>query len=557
MRATYQHANINGGNESTLLRFTAADGTRACILVDAGDGVDLDALLADEEYLNAILLTHPHIDHYRTLARNVRHSAPIYTADATATILEHALPEATKDNDLGDVSAALDALEPIDEWTPILDGLAVRPVAAGHTPGGAGFVIRFRDETATDDPLHGDQYILVSGDFTTRSCAGFPGLATSYPFDIDCLLLNVGTNDSYRAALNESLQVSLEHAYAGSRVVVAASSLTGVHYAALLGHCSAALEREFPIALVGQAAKLYDALEYDVPGVESTAVFDRTSEVLADGGITVAGPETPTAGSTQRLLDAIADDPAAAFVQLATGDANHLSNTRCTTRAFSLSNHPTSETIDSVVRGVAPKEVVIKHASGSRLKQFQRRFDRCFTWGTNDADVHCLYEHGEWQVPDWITDSTASRIRSRQWEAIQERPLELDVALTHCRRQPVDLEAEGVDIGALEETFSRALEDPYAVPTPENDEPDATRNGDPDATESDSDGERPADPSFETDVLARLEAIETALERSGQTVSARVLSDGEDEQLLRLLEPADVEAGDVVDVTIETEPSDE
>ncbi|WP_226483343.1 MBL fold metallo-hydrolase [Natrinema amylolyticum] len=548
MRVSYQHTNINSGNESTLLRFTAADGTRACILVDAGDGVNLDTLLADDEYLNAILLTHPHIDHYRTLATNVRHSAPVYTADTTAAILEQALPEATKDNDLGDVSAALDALEPIDEWTSILNGLEVRPIAAGHTPGGAGFLVRFRDETATDDPLDGEQHVLISGDFTTRPCAGFPGLATSYPFDIDCLLLNVASNDSYTTSLNESLQLTLEHAYAGSRVVVAASSLTGVHYATLLGHCIEVLEREVPITLVGQAAKLYDSLEYDVSGVEPTAVFDRTSEVLADGGITIAGPEMPTTGSTQRLRQAIDDDPAAAFVQLTTGDEVDPADTRCTTQVFPLSNHPSSETITDIVRDIAPKEVVIKHASGRTLKEFQRRFDRCFTWGTNDTGIHCLYENGEWQVPDWITDSTASRIQSRQWEAIQEQPLEIDASLPRCRHRSIDLEAEGVDLDALEETFSRAIEDPYAGTDPENDGSKVAESNEDD---------RQTDRSFEEDVLARLEAIETTLERSEETVSARVLSDGADKQVLQLLETADVEAGDVVDVTIKTEPSDD
>ncbi|ELZ16629.1 beta-lactamase, partial [Natrinema thermotolerans DSM 11552] len=68
---------------------------------------------------------------------------------------------------------------------------------------------------------------------------------------------------------------------------------------------------------------------------------------------------------------------------------------------------------------------------------------------------------------------------------------------------------------------------------------------------------RQTDRSFEAAVLARLEAIETTLEQSEETVSARVLSDGADTQVLELLEQANVEAGDVVDVTIKTEPSDD
>ena len=547
MRVTYQHANIRSGNESTLLRFTATDGTRACLLVDAGVGVDLDSLLGDDEYLNAILLTHPHIDHYRTLAKNVRHNAPIYATDATATALEHALPAAQQDNDLGDVSVALDALEPIDEWTSILSDLEVRPVPAGHTAGGAGFAIRFRDEDATDDPLRGEQHILASGDFTTRPCAGYPGFATSYPFDVDCLLLNVPTNDSFSAALDESLRVSLERAYAGSRVVVAASSLTGVQYATLLGHCAATLDREFPIRLVGQGAKLYEALEYDAPGVETVTVFDQPDDVLADGGVTIAGPASPTTGSAGRLLRAIDDDPAAAFVQLTTGD-DDLSDARCTTRSVPLANHPTAETIDDVVRTIAPKEVVIKHARGSTLNRFQRRFDRCFTWGTNDTDRHCLYADGEWRTPDWIADSTADRIRRRRWEAVRERPTGAAASIPACRRRSIDLEAEGVDLAALEDAFSGPVTDPYAdaesEPASESERSDDDRSVESDVTQ------RP-EQSFEDEVLTRLEAIEARLESSPDAIRARVLSDGADEQVLRLAESTALEAGDVVEITIE------
>ncbi|WP_049921725.1 MBL fold metallo-hydrolase [Halopiger djelfimassiliensis] len=534
MRVDYQHANITAGNESTVLRFTAADGTHACILVDSGDDVDLGSLLEDDEYLNAVLLTHSHIDHYRSLARNVRHSAPIYTSKATATILEHALPEAEQDNDLGDVSVALEALEPIDEWTSILNGLEVRPVSVGHTPGGSGFVIRFDDENTGGSVPDGEQHILVTGDFTTRPCAGFPGLGTSYPFDVDCLLLNVPTNDSYSTALNESLRTVLERAYTGSRVVVAASSLTGLHYATLLGRSTAALDLDLPIRLVGQAAKLYTALDYDVPGVQPTPVFDRPDAVLERGGITIAGPETPTTGSTERLLRAIADDPAAAFVQLTAGSGNSGSDTRCTTHSFRLSNHPSLETIDDVVRSTAPRAVVVKHATGATLNRFQRRFDRCFVWGTNDADVHRLYENGTWQAPGWITESAATRIRRRRWEAVRERPLGGPTRLSTERQQSIDLEAEGVDLEALEEPFSRDISESYARAVSE--------------PESDGQDER----SLEDELLARLESIETKLDASEETVTARVLSDGRDGQFLHLLDPAAIDAGDVVEITIKS-----
>ncbi|WP_243645248.1 MBL fold metallo-hydrolase [Natrarchaeobius chitinivorans] len=609
MRVSYQHANVKGGNESTVLRFTAGDGTPTCILVDVGDGVDVDSLLGDGEYLDAILLTHGHIDHYRTLARNVRCGVPIYTSPSTAMILEHALPEATKDNALGDVSAAIGALEPIDDWTSVLETIDVRPVSAGHTPGAAGFVIRFRDENATG-LLDGEHHILVTGDFTTRPCAGYPGLPTSYPFDIDCLFVNVSSDDSYSRSLNDSVQTVLERAYAGSRVVVAASSLTGVHYVTLLGHATKTLERELPITLVGQAAKLYNALEYDVPGIDTCETFDRCETVLEAGGVTIAGPETPTTGSARRLFERISDDPAAVFVQSGTDDADRSSGTRCTVRTFPLCNHPSLETIDDLVESLVPTEVVIKHASGKTLNEFQRRFDRCFTWGTNDERVYRLYEDGQWQAPDWIADRTATRIRKRRWKAIQEQTFAFDATVPIGRSQDVDPAAEGVDLEALEAAFSQtASQKTPRQPTDGSDsatstgqelevrtekpaernraspsfevndarsgaeaddrnrsavdapsERDGVRVPDEDAGSSEADGSREpaeaADRSLETEVLARLDRLEAKLDRSTETIRARVLSDGTDEQFVRLLEPTDLEAGDVVELTIETRSDD-
>ncbi|ARS91231.1 MBL fold metallo-hydrolase [Natrarchaeobaculum aegyptiacum] len=549
MRVSYQHANVHSGNESTLLRFTTADGTRACLLVDAGAGVDVESMLGDDEYLNAILLTHAHIDHYQTLARNVHHSAPIYASPATAAILEQALPEAQKDNDLGDVSIALEALEPLEEWTSILPPLEIRPVSAGHTPGAAGFAIRFRDENSGDGPPTSEQHLLVTGDFTTRPCAGYAGLETSYPFDIDCLLLNASNDNSYTDSLNESLETVLERALAGSRVVVATSSLTGVHYATVLARVATELDCRLPITLVGQAAKLYNALEYDEPEVTPCEVFDCPDEVLDDGGVTITGPESPTTGSSRRLLTAVGDDPGALFVQLSTGSGDGVPNTQCTTQSVRLSNHPTLETIDDVVRSLAPIEVVIKHAGGGRLSRFQRRFDRCFTWGTNDHDVHRLYEDGSWNAPGWIAEETARRIRRRRWEAVQEQPLAADTTLEVGRHDPIDLESEGVDLDTLEATFARTAPDPYTST--------ATDTGATDGVEPASGIESLEDRSLEEELLARLDAIDAKLDRSDETVRARVLSGGEGEQFLQLLDRTALEPGTIIEITITTDPHSE
>ncbi|MDL0118299.1 MBL fold metallo-hydrolase, partial [Halobacterium salinarum] len=89
MNIAYEHANPQAGNESFLIRIDEAHTERtACILVDAGDGVNLDATLNDDDYLAAILLTHAHLDHYQALDDAHRDGAPILTSPSTASILE-------------------------------------------------------------------------------------------------------------------------------------------------------------------------------------------------------------------------------------------------------------------------------------------------------------------------------------------------------------------------------------------------------------------------------------------------------------------------------------
>ncbi len=537
MRVSYQNANLHGGNESTLLRFTE-DGTRVCILVDAGDGVDLDELLEPEEYLNAILLTHAHIDHYRSLGANLRHNAPIYVSPATAAVLEQSLPEARKDNDLGDVNAVLEALEPIEEWTAILDDLAVRPVPAGHAPGAAGFLIRFRDRTdptGVDLPT-ADNHILVTGDFTVRPCAGFLPIPSAYPFDIDAVFLNASTNESVTETLTDSIETILERAYGGSRVVVASSSLTGVHYAVLLGRIATILERPLPLTLVGQTARVYEALGLDVPGVETREVFDDPATVVEQGRVAVAGPDSPTRGSAKRLLLELHDDPAAVFVQLATGSADIVSNVRCTTHYYEAQNHPPQAAIDEFVRGLAPTQVVVKHARGYALNQFQCRYDSCFTWGTNDEKVHRLYDD-EWVAPGWLGDATVRKIRQKQWEANRDRALDPTVSL-RLERQSLEPAAEGVDIEALEATFLASVSNPYAV--------DSTGSA---ATEQ-------SESRTESDDGDTAVAESSPLDDSS-TVRARVFGDGGGKTLLQLLERTELSPGELVDVSISRPDDDE
>jgi len=114
MQVSYQHANPHDGRESYLLRFH--DEIReqtTCILVDAGEDVDVDDLLGEDEYLSAICLTHAHLDHYRTLESNLRDEAPIYATPETAQAITTRLDTEAEHANLDDPDDVRAAVEPV------------------------------------------------------------------------------------------------------------------------------------------------------------------------------------------------------------------------------------------------------------------------------------------------------------------------------------------------------------------------------------------------------------------------------------------------------------
>ncbi|MFC3960188.1 MBL fold metallo-hydrolase [Halovivax cerinus] len=473
MDVSFQHTNVGRGNESTLLRFTTRDGRRACVLVDAGDDVDVTDVLDDDEYLTAILLTHAHIDHYRSLARNVVHGAPVYATPATAALVERALPEATKDNDVGPVDRAIEALTPITDWVDVLPEVAVRPVPAGHAPGAAGFVCRFADDRTQLGP--DDNHVVITGDFTRRDCAGFGGFPGAFPFAVDTLILNAPTNDGYEAALQDAVRTVLERAYGGSHVVAAAGSLAGLHLARLLEAIVDRIDRPVPITAVGQTAKLCDAIDWAPSTVDRRAVFERPSDVLTPGGITICGPADPVRGSAARLFDAIADDPAALFVQLTPDDAGVTDGQRCTTRSFDCSNHPSRQTVDGLIARLAPRQVVVSHAGLRTLKSYQRDLEDCFVWGSADRGRHRLYEDGSWAEPAWLGDGAVRTIHRKHRRRLEENPPCEDTSLPAVAPGPVDPTSEGIDVDALRDRFGVEITNPYA----ERRQPSTSADADP------------------------------------------------------------------------------
>jgi putative mRNA 3-end processing factor len=548
MEIQFQHANPHSGRESVVLRIDGllADQT-VCVLVDAGQNVSTDELLDEDadEYLSAICLTHAHLDHYQSLGDALAHGAPVYAATDTATMLEDVFAAGADHYDLSNTDRVLNQLEPIAEWTQIVSGLRVHPVPAGHTPGAAGFLF----EVTADDER---RTILVTGDFTTRRAAGYPGFDPHLPVDVDVLVLTAATSEAFEATLTDAVGTICERVWAGSSVLATASGLTGLHLAYLLGQLADQWDERLPITLVGHAAKLYDRLDYSVPNVETTAEFADPTAVLATDGVTIAGPEVPIDGSAKRLFETITDDPGATLVQLINGGSSPVTSAACTTHDFSLSNHPTPQTVDDVVKALSPVHVVITHQQGAAANQYKDKYDS-FVWATDDTDCYTLLDESGWTPPPWVTYSTKRRVQSGTTkmngmlgDAIEDEEIPLPSV---TRLEDVDLDAEGLDLTALCDRLSvEPEEETQQETTATQHDADRRANATDPARADGSAGDGPStdgNPDIETALAgidARLDHIESAVTDRG--VEARVVNAGDGTLLLRLEDPPeDLEHG--------------
>ncbi|MFD1648013.1 MBL fold metallo-hydrolase [Haloarchaeobius litoreus] len=522
MEVTFQHANPHSGHESVLIRLSG-DVTEqtACILFDSGTDVDVDGLLGDDEYLTAIVLTHAHLDHYATLGTNLRDGAPVYTSEPTAAILDTVLTEAATNYDISNVDAVVDALEPISDWTTVLGDVELRPVPAGHTPGAAGFLIRFDDggETRT---------MLVTGDWTQRSAAGFPGLPTT--LSPDAVFLTGATNEEFEGELTAAVETILERVQAGSTVLVTASGLAGVHIAALLAKLDTNDIDPPSVSITGHAAKLYETLGYDYSTVTSVPTFDDPDAILEPGTVTIAGPEVPVEGSAAKFYDCVQDDPGATLVQLTSGSVSPVESAGCTVDRFQYSNHPPEAAVDDLVEDLAPRQVVMMHQSGPALSRYKDRYDS-FVWATTDWDEYKIYEDGTWVAPPWVNDRVARRLRSQQYGNGSSLGSFIDTegVLSDVERNEVSLEAEGLDASAFR-TWSQ-----QSTPYPPKLE-SSTQNTEPEFEDTDTSISK----HFE-EIESRLSRVEQSLtdkeKADSSTHEVQIVDAGDGTLLLRLLNP--------------------
>lgn len=551
MHISYQHANPFTGRESVVLRIDGLlpDQT-VCILIDTGEGVAIDDLLDEDEdeYLTAICLTHAHLDHYKTLGENLRDGAPIYAASDTAAILEDVIDVGADFDDRQTTETILDRLTPIDGWTTIVDGLRVRPVPAGHTPGAAGILLSVEDDNE-------QRRILATGDFTMRRAAGYPGFEPDLPVDIDTLLLNAAASNDVETKLTETVAKLTDRARAGSTVLATASGLTGLHLAYLLGHLAAQYDTGVPVTLVGHAATLADRLDYDIPYVSSRPEFTDPASVLDSGSITIAGPEVPSregSKSADRLFAAIDDDPGATLVQVLSGTDSPIRTAGCTIHDEFLSNHPSRETIDALVDQFTPVHVVILHQKGPAADRYKDKF-ASYVWVTDDQTQHTLLDERGWTPPPWVSAMTRQRVEQSSTKTAHHIGDELGdtddgLLFPSIGRLPdVDLTAEGLDVEAIMQhapTITTTTS-PSQVDGSQADESTASAASEVSEEERTDEEAIPADASIER-ILDRLDRLEATIRE--RRYPARVLDSRDGVTILRVDEELQIDTGDTVDV---------
>lgn len=442
MNVSFQYANRN--NTSVLLKFDGViDNQTVCLLVDAGEGVDVDNLINEDqnEYLTGVLLTHLHLDHYTTLDKNLRDGAKIYTSDENAKLLDTVLTEANS-NRKGNFNTRKiqSAVNPITDSVTIGGELTITPVPAGHTPGATGFYIEFEGGDGTET-------ILVTGDFTRRAVAGYSGLPLR---DTDTVILTGATCNDFRDSVTKAVGKAIEQGVSGSPTLVTASGLNSVHFAYLLGHTIKETSQPLHVNIVGQAAKLYTALDYSVPNVTSIPEYDP-EDVVDEGCITISGPDTPNCGGSKLLFDEIRGDPNAGLIQLVSSNRNEIAESRCTVNQYMIVNHPTMKTISDTIELLDPKQVIITHQTGNDLERYRDQFSTV-VWAPRSNNTFRFYENGEQKPPHWINESVIETFNNT------ERAIDLpdvDPSINDFERANTDLDKEGIntdDLTLLAET---------------------------------------------------------------------------------------------------------
>lgn len=428
----------NRSKTSTLLTIEGAlRGQPINILVDPGPGVDIDSLLEEDEYLTGVFLTHLHLDHYATLGENLRDGASVYTSQTNIDLLDIAIDDANQF--IGteiDKQGVKDSVTPIDEGVTIGGKIKVNPVPAGHTPGAIGFHLEI-------DTKGGSETILITGDFTRRPVAGYPGLP---PVDADFVILTGVTDGDFESNLTEAVSTTIRQGLSGSPALVTATGLNAVHFASVLGTAIKQSNFQMGISVVGKAAKMLDALPIDPPNVTTIQEYEP-NKVLAENAITITGPELPTEGGARNLFSQIKENTNAGVVLLSGDEDTEIGSYRCTLNRFPLSNHPTETAVDEYVELVNPREVFVTHQKGSKLRRYRDKYS-AIVWAPRERTPFTLYRNGNWIAPHWVNKDSAKTLlnSTKSGSTIGFHPV-----TEHMPNTPesVNLEAEGIDMNTI------------------------------------------------------------------------------------------------------------
>lgn len=544
MQISYNHANPDGGNESFLLRFHVDhDDSTTTVLVDAGAHLDIEKQLDPGETLDAICLTHAHLDHYQSIEQVRQEETCIYSSPATATIISDVFDVAARDYDVVSSDETVTAIEPTDGWTTVGPAVEFHPIPAGHVPGAVGYLFRI---DAKDEPE--TQHVLATGDFTLERAGGYPGFPYDSIRDVDVLFLTAATRDDFSEQLSEALGIALQQAHSGAQTLVTTSGLVGVQVAYLLDTLIARFDLGLRVRVVGQVAKIYDGLEYECDRVDTVPVFKDTDECLDQGTITVAGPEVPIERSSGRLFGVLRDRPDACVVQLIGSGTGPCRDGQCTMHDFEIVNHPSRETLETVHDVIAPRHTVIVHRHGGAGSQFNE-LNSC-VWSPTDGDEYVLYADGAWQTPPWMASGRRfSKVTPDQSvEALVGDTLLAGLSLPELgRRDTPDLAAEGVDVDRVEEIVNQM--EAYTGPTTGRRStagPDGDATAEEGTTTSDSITMATDDTDPTDDTASRDEEPRSAQPETPPLVSTtRPSFDGIDDRIVAAIEAGELSLDDV------------
>lgn len=456
MDIAYQDANCTTADTSIYLKFEPSDGQTECLLVDAGPDVRPSEDLGSAEKLVGVLLTHPHVDHYLSLPAIAGPDIPIYTSSEAAEILPELLEAGgkyyspTPSPSMGEdwaTSGITDAIMPINDWSEVCSGVEARPIPVGHSPGASGFVLRIQTDDV--DPV----YALITGDASTESVTGLPGIPDTLPVDIDILVANViDGSDQGRDELGEAVGAALRAATAGDQTFIASSSLVGVHLTYLLGHIVADAGRDIPVRPAGMTARLAEIVGLSGLGsVDPIPRYDDPDTLTQPGAITLAGPEDASDGTAQKVWHSLEQRSSATVIQHLKNEYSQLSGA-CSTHSFGYSRHLAAEDVGNLIDRFKPVHSILKHDGGEALKDHQDTI----SWRTyNPGETLPLYgdsSRPKWQSPPWLGDRILEAVMNQQ--IFSPSGYDPGCEMPVLRRREFSLAAEGVQPARIEKSLN-------------------------------------------------------------------------------------------------------